>query len=89
MKTIKSIVLLLALDKLRKRNILFRRKMKHFLVTFALLMQKQDQYYCLGYVSQVLQNWKTNCPRYYWMINEQRWFKKMIARKDEPIFQEL
>ena len=89
MKTIKSIVLLLALNKLRKRNILFRRKMKHFLLTFALLMQKQDHYYCSGYVSQVLQNRKTNRPCYYWMINEQRWLKKMIARNDEPIFQEL
>ena len=31
------IVLLLALDKLRKRKILFRRKMKNLLLTFALL----------------------------------------------------
>ena len=86
MKATKSIVLLLALNKLRKRKILFRRKVKHFLLTFALFMQKQDYYYCSGYISQVLQNRR---PRLYWMINEQRWFKKMIARKDEPIFQEL
>ena len=90
MKATKSIVLLLALNKLRKRKILFRRKMKNLLLTFAPFMQKQDNYYCSGYVSQVLQNRKTRGPCRYWMINyEQMWFKKMIARKDEPIFQEL
>ena len=89
MKATKSILLLLALNKLRKRKILFRRKMKHLLLTFALFMQKQDYYYCSGYISQVLQNPKTRRPRFYWIINEQRWFKKMIARKDKPIFQEL
>ena len=53
-------------------------------------MQKQDYYYCSGYVSQVLRNQKTRRPCRYWMINyEQMWFQKMIARKDEPIFQEL
>ena len=53
-------------------------------------MQKQDYYYCSGYVSQVLQNRKARRPRRYWMINyEKMWFQKMIARKDEPIFQEL
>ena len=72
MKTTKSIVLLLALNKLRMRKILFRRKMKHFLLTFALLMQKQDYYYCSGYVSQVLQNPKTRRPRYYWIISKQK-----------------
>ena len=90
MKATKRIVLLLALNKLRKRKILFRRNMKNLLLTFALLMQKQDYYYCSGYVSQVLRNQKTRRPRRYWMINyEQMWFQKMIARKDEPIFQEL
>ena len=91
MKTTKRIVLLLALNKLRKRKNLFRRKMKNLLLTFALFMQKQDYYCCSGgYVSQVLQNPKTRRPRRYWMINyEQRWFEKMTARKDEPIFQEL
>ena len=90
MKATKSIVLLLALNKLRKRKILFRHKMKNLLLTFALFMQKQDNYYCSGYVSQVLQNWKTRRPRRHLMINyEQMWFEKMIARKDEPIFQEL
>ena len=91
MKATKRIVLLLALNKLRKRKILFRRKMKNLLLTFALFMQKQDYYCCSGgYVSQVLQNPKTRRPRRYWMINyEQRWFEKMTARKDEPIFQEL
>ena len=90
MKATKSIVLLLALNKLRKRKILFRRKVKHLLLTFALfIMQKPDYYYCSGYISQVLQNPKTCRPRRYWMITyEQRWFEKMIARKDEPIFQE-
>ena len=64
--------------------------MKNLLLTFALLMQKQDYYYCSGYVSQVLRNQKTRRPCRYWMINyEQMWFQKMIARKDEPIFQEL
>ena len=91
MKAAKRTVLLLALNKLRKRKILFRRKMKNLLLTFALFMQKQDYYCCSGgYVSQVLQNPKTRRPRRYWMINyEQRWFEKMTARKDEPIFQEL
>ena len=41
-KAIKSIVLLLALNKLRKRKTLFRRDMKNLLLIFALLMQKQD-----------------------------------------------
>ena len=89
MKATKSVMLLLVLNKLRKRKILFCRKMKHFLLTFALFMQKQDYYYCSGYVSQVFQNPKTRRPRLYWMINKQRWFKKMIARKDKPVFQEL
>ena len=65
MKATKSIVLLLALNKLRKRKILFRRKVKHFLLTFALFMQKQDYYYCSGYISQVPQNPKTRRPRLY------------------------
>ena len=53
-------------------------------------MQKQDYYYCSGYVSQVLQNRKTRSPHRYWMVNyEKMWFQEMIARKDEPIFQEL
>ena len=53
-------------------------------------MQKQDYYYCSGYVSQVLQNRKARRPRRYWMINyEKMWFQKMIARKDESSFQEL
>ena len=90
MKAAKSLVILLALNKLRKRKILYRRKMKNLLLTFALFMQKQDNYYCSGYVSEVLQNRKTRRPRRYWMVNyEQMWFEKMIARKDEPIFQEL
>ena len=63
MKATKSIVFLLALNKLRKRKILFRRKMKNLLLTFALFMQKQDYYYCSGYVSQVPQHRKTRCPR--------------------------
>ena len=63
MKAAKSIVLLLALNKQRKRKILFRRKMKNLLLTFALFMQKQDYYYCSGYVSQVPQNRKTLRPR--------------------------
>ena len=42
MKATKRIVLLLALNKLRKRKILFRRKMKNVLLTFTLFMQKQD-----------------------------------------------
>ena len=42
MKATERIVLLLALNKLRKRKILFRRKMKNILLTFALFMQKQD-----------------------------------------------
>ena len=38
----------------------------------------------------MLQNRKTRRPRCYWMIDyEQMWFQKMIARKDEPIFQKL
>ena len=91
MKATKSIVLLLALNKpvnkLRKKKKLFRRKMKNLLLTFALFMQKQDYYYCSGYVSEVLQNPKTRRPRCYWMINyEKRWFQKTIARKDEPLF---
>ena len=91
MKATKRIVLLLALNKLRKRKILFHRKMKNLPLIFALFMQKQDHYCCSGgYVSHVLQNPKTRRSRRYWMINyEQRWFKKMTARKDEQIFQEL
>ena len=90
LKATKSIVLLQALNKLRKRKILFLGKLKNLLLTFALFIQKQDNYYCSSYVSQVLQNRKTRRPRRYWMINyEQMWFEKMIARKDEPIFQEL
>ena len=42
MKATERIVLLLALNKLRKRKILFHRKMKNILLTFALFMQKQD-----------------------------------------------
>ena len=74
------IVLLLALDKLRKRKILFRRKMKNLLLTFALLtfaMQKQGYYYCLGYVSQMLQNPKIHCPHRYWMI---RWLDDLVSK---------
>ena len=90
MKATKSIVLMLALDKLRKRKTLFRRKMKNLSLISALFMQKQDYYCCSRYVSQVLQNQNTRHPRRYWMINyEQIWFEKMTARKDEPIFQEL
>ena len=91
MKATKRILLLLALIKLRKIKILFCCKMKNSLLIFALFMQKQDYHCCSGgYVSQALQNPKTCCPRHYWMINyEQRWFEKMTARKDEPIFQEL
>ena len=90
MKAAKSIVLLLSLNKLRQRKILFHYKMKNLLLTFALSMQKQNYYYCSGCVSQVLQNWKTRRTRRYWMINyEERWFEKMIAGKNEPIFQEL
>ena len=64
--------------------------MKNLLLTFALFMQKQDYYYCSEYVSQVLQSLKTRRPRRYWMINyEQMWFERMIAKKDEPILQEL
>ena len=60
MKATKRIVLLLALNKLRKRKILFHRKMKNLPLTFALFMQKQDHYCCSGgYVSHVLQNPKT------------------------------
>ena len=63
--------------------------MENLLLTFTLSMQKQDYYYCPGYVSQVLQNPKARRSCRYWMINyKQRWFEKMIARKDEPIFQE-
>ena len=64
--------------------------MKNLLLTFALLMQKQDYYYCSGYISQVHRNQKTRRPCRYWMINyEQMWFQKMIARKDKPISQKL
>ena len=63
MKATKRAVLLLALNKLRKRKILFHRKMKHLLLTFALFMPKQGYYYCSGYVSQVLQNPKNHRPR--------------------------
>ena len=69
MRATKSIVLLLALNKLRKRKILFRCKMKNLMLTFALFMQKEDYYYCSRYVSQVLQNPKTRRSRRYWMIN--------------------
>ena len=90
MKAAKSIVLLLALNKLRKRKISFCRKVKNLLLTFTLFMRKEDYCYCSRYVSQVPQNRKTRRPRGYWMINyEQMWFEKMIAWKDEPIFQEL
>ena len=90
MKAAKSVVLLLAFNKLRKRKYLSRRKMKNLLLTFALFLQKQNHYYCPGHVSQVPQNRKTRHRLRYWMINyEQMWFTKMIARKDEPIFQEL
>ena len=63
MKATKSIALLLALKKLGKRKILFRRKMKNLLLTFAVFMQKQDYYYCSRYVSQIPQNRKTLRPR--------------------------
>ena len=63
MKATKSIVFLPAFNKLRKRKILFRRKMKNLLLIFALFMQKQDHYYCSGYVYQVPQNRKTRRPR--------------------------
>ena len=88
MKATKSTVLLLALNKLRKRKILFRRKMKDLLLTFALFLQKQDYYYCSVYVSQVLKNRRNRSPRRSSMIKyEQRWFEKLIARTDESIFQ--
>ena len=58
MKATKSIALLLALNKLRKRKILFRRKMKN-----TLFMQKQDYNYCSGYVSQEPQYLKTRRSR--------------------------
>ena len=81
-------MILEALNKLKK--VLLRRKMKNLLLTVALFMQKQDSDYWPGYVLHVLQNLKTRRPRRYCLINyEQRWFEKMIARKDEPIFQEL
>ena len=51
MKAIKSIVLLLALNKLRKRKTLFCRKTKNLLLTFALFMQKQDYCYCFNVFS--------------------------------------
>ena len=90
MKATKSILLLLTLNKLRRRKILFCRKMKNLLKTFVVIMEKQGYYYCSGYVSQVVQNPQTRRPRRYWMINyEQRRNEKMIARKDEPIFEEL
>ena len=73
MRAAKSIVLLLALNKLRKRKILFRCKMKNLMPTFALFMQKEDYYYCSRYVSQVLQNPKTRRSRRYWMINYEQW----------------
>ena len=64
--------------------------MRNLLLTFPLFMQKQDYYYCSGYVSQVAQNQETRLPRRYWMVNyEQMWFENMIAKKDEPIFPEL
>ena len=47
-------------------------------------MQKQDYYYCSGHVSENF----SPTP----LLDDQRWAKvisKMIARKDEPIFQEL
>ena len=69
---------MLALNKLRKRKILFRRKMKNLLLIFTLFMQKQDYYYCSGYVSQVLLNRETRRPHRYWMIiYEQMWFEKI------------
>ena len=64
-KATKSIVLLQVLNKLRKKKILFRRNMKNLLLTSALLMQKQDYYYCSGYVSPVLRNQKTRRPCRY------------------------
>ena len=75
-------MILEALNKLKK--VLLRRKMKNLLLTVALFMQKQDSDYWSGYISHVLQNLKTRRPRRYCLINyEQRWFEKMIARKDE------
>ena len=51
---------------------------------------RSKTYYCSGCVLQMLQNCKTRRPSRYWMINyEQRWFEETIAKKDEPIFQEL
>ena len=47
-------------------------------------MQKQDYYYCSGYVSEIL----SPTP----LLDDQLWanvISKMIARKDETIFQEL
>ena len=41
MKATKNIVFLLALNKLRKRKILFRRKMKTLLLTFALFSRNK------------------------------------------------
>ena len=73
MRATESIVLLLALNKLRKRKILFRCKMKNLLLTFALFMQKENCYYCSRYVAHVLQNPKTRRPRRYWMINYEQW----------------
>ena len=58
--------------------------MKNLLLTFPLFMQKQDYYYCSGYVSQVAQNQETRLPRRYWMVNyEQMWFENMIAKKNQ------
>ena len=66
-------------------KILFHRKMKNLLLTFALFMQKQNYYYCWGCVSQVLQNWKTRRTLRYWRFNyEERWFEKMIEFRMLP-----
>ena len=78
-------MLLLALNKLRQSKILFHRKMKNLLLTFALFMQKQNYYYCSGCVSQVLQNWKARRTLGYWRFNyEERWFEKMIEFRMLP-----
>ena len=57
MKATKRIVLLLALNKLRKRKILFRRKIEKCAVNICTVYAEARLYCCSGgYVSQVLQN---------------------------------
>ena len=82
MKATKGIVLLVALNKLRKRKILFRRKMKNLLLTFALFMQKQDYYYCLVYELQVPQNRKLVAHAWAtWKVNFLHIYKVVILFK--------